>query len=67
MYNVVRVSADIARHRAWLEEDLALGCQAIYLHHVGREVDRFIDVFGSEVLPALRGTKTMGMHENDAS
>ena len=52
---------------AWLEENVALGCQAICLHHVGREVDRFIDVFGSEVLPALSGVKNMDMHDKDES
>lgn len=50
----VRVSADLARHVAWLEEDRERGFDAVYLHEVGTEQERFIDVFGERVLPALR-------------
>ena len=32
----VRVSADLAEHRDWLEEYAALGFDDIYLHHVGQ-------------------------------
>jgi probable non-F420 flavinoid oxidoreductase len=50
----VNVSADLGRHREWLQEYAALGFDDIYLHHVGQEQEAFIDVFGAEVLPALR-------------
>lgn len=50
---VVLVSSDLGRHRAWLAEIAQLGVEAIYLHDVGVEQERFIDVFGSEVLPQL--------------
>jgi probable non-F420 flavinoid oxidoreductase len=49
----VMVSADPKRHLAWLLELAELGPDAIYLHHVGREQERFIDVFGERVLPEL--------------
>ena len=49
----VLVSADLARHVAWIEELAALGFDAVYLHHVGQEQRRFIDAFGEHVLPAL--------------
>lgn len=49
----VLVSSDLARHVAWLQELAALGFDAVYLHHVGREQRRFIDAFGEHVLPAL--------------
>lgn len=49
----VRVSNDLARHVAWLEEDAALGFERIYLHNVSRDQDRFIDDFGAQVLPAF--------------
>ncbi len=40
----VRASADIERHRAWIEEDLALGFSRVYLHNVARDhQERFID------------------------
>jgi coenzyme F420-dependent glucose-6-phosphate dehydrogenase len=50
----VRISADPQRHRAWLQQDRALGVSQINLHHVNREEEAFIDVFGQRVLPALR-------------
>ena len=49
----VLVSADPAQHAKWLRELVDLGVDAIYLHHVGKEQDRFIDVFGEQVLPEV--------------
>jgi probable non-F420 flavinoid oxidoreductase len=51
---VVRISADPARHVEWLRRDIERGFEAIYLHEVGPDQSRFIDVFGEEVLPRLR-------------
>ena len=51
----VRVSADLGQHRAWLAEYAELGFDDLYLHFVGQDQERFIDVFGEQVLPALRG------------
>jgi probable non-F420 flavinoid oxidoreductase len=39
----VRVSADPARHAAWIEADRALGFERIFLHHVGKDQERFIE------------------------
>ena len=50
----VRVSADPARHAAWLAADLELGFDVVSVHNVNREQARFIDVFGERVLPQLR-------------
>jgi coenzyme F420-dependent glucose-6-phosphate dehydrogenase len=50
----VRISADPARHLAWLQQDLALGVSQINLHNVNRDQEAFIDGFGQHVLPALR-------------
>jgi len=49
----VLVSADLAQHAGWLQELSELGFEAIYLHHVGRELEPFIDAFGERVLPEL--------------
>ena len=49
----IRISADPKRHAAWIEEYIALGFAAIYLHNVGRDQERFIAAFGEHVLPAL--------------
>jgi probable non-F420 flavinoid oxidoreductase len=49
----VLVSADLARHVAWLQELAELGFDEIYLHHVGRGQSEFIEAFGEHVLPAV--------------
>jgi probable non-F420 flavinoid oxidoreductase len=50
----VLVSADLGRHVEWLNELAALGFDEIALHHVGQDLDPFIDAFGEHVLPRLR-------------
>jgi hypothetical protein len=55
MDGTVRISADPARHVEWLREDLAMGFAGLYLHEVGADQERFVETFGREVLPALRG------------
>ena len=50
----VLVSSDLERHVQWLRELAALGFDEIALHHVGQDLDPFIDAFGEHVLPALR-------------
>lgn len=50
----VLVSADLSRHAAELRALADLGFDGIYLHHVGQEQDRFIDLFGAKVVPELR-------------
>jgi probable non-F420 flavinoid oxidoreductase len=49
----VLVSADPAQHAKWLRDLVHLGVDAIYLHHVGKEQERFIEVFGEHVLPEV--------------
>jgi len=49
----VHVSADPARHLAWLQDLAELGFDQIQLHHVGRDLRPFIDTFGERVLPGL--------------
>ena len=50
----VRISSDLARHVDWIRRDLDRGFDAVFLHEVGLEQERFIDVFGREVLPRVR-------------
>jgi probable non-F420 flavinoid oxidoreductase len=50
----VLVSSDLERHVETLTELAALGFDTIALHHVGQELDPFIDAFGNHVLPRLR-------------
>jgi len=52
--DAVRVSSDPAQHAAWLAEYLEMGFGRIYVHQVGPDQERFIDVFGERVLPQLK-------------
>jgi probable non-F420 flavinoid oxidoreductase len=54
MRGSVLVSADPSRHAAELRALVDLGFDGIYLHHVGREQDAFLDTFGAKVVPELR-------------
>ncbi|PPK97906.1 putative non-F420 flavinoid oxidoreductase [Kineococcus xinjiangensis] len=56
----VLVSSDPGRLTAWLQELIEVGFDEVYLHHVGKEQDEFIDVFGSRVLPQLGVTPKVG-------
>jgi coenzyme F420-dependent glucose-6-phosphate dehydrogenase len=49
----VRVSADPDQHIEWIKQDRDLGFDAVFIHNVNRQQQRFIEVFGAEVLPAL--------------
>jgi probable non-F420 flavinoid oxidoreductase len=51
----VEVSHDLSWHRDRIAELAAVGFDDVYLHFVGQEQAGFIDAFGKEVLPALRG------------
>jgi probable non-F420 flavinoid oxidoreductase len=50
----VVVSSDPGRHLARLAALVELGFDGIWIHHVGTEQRRFIDVFGEHVVPELR-------------
>ena len=50
----VRISADLDRHVEWLRGDLGRGFDGLFLHEVGPEQERFVEVFGRQVLPRLR-------------
>jgi coenzyme F420-dependent glucose-6-phosphate dehydrogenase len=51
---VMRVSADVEQHLAWLRDDVDMGFAEINLHCVHRDQqERFIDVFGEKVVPEL--------------
>ncbi|MGZ8802926.1 MAG: LLM class F420-dependent oxidoreductase, partial [Mycobacterium sp.] len=52
----VRVSSDLGRHAAWLNEYIDQGWDELYLHFVGQQQSAFIDAFGERVLPELSPT-----------
>jgi probable non-F420 flavinoid oxidoreductase len=56
----VRVSSDLGRHAGWLEEDLELGFERVYVHQVGRDQVPFIEAWGREVLPRFEPVAAAG-------
>jgi G6PDH family F420-dependent oxidoreductase len=50
----VLVSADLGELTAHLAALRDAGADRLYLHHVGKHQDAFIEAFGEHVLPALR-------------
>ncbi len=56
MRDAVLISSNPARFVDWLSEFAALGFDGLYLHHVGREQQEFVETFGERVLPALAGS-----------
>ena len=48
--SAMRISADPSRHVAWIEGDRELGFERIYIHHVGKNQERFIAAFSDTVL-----------------
>lgn len=53
----IRVSADLERHTAWLQDDIELGFDHIFVHNVNREQQTFIEAFGERVLPSLQSSR----------
>jgi hypothetical protein len=50
----VLVGSDLSWHLDQLHEMVSLGFDGVFLHHVGRQQDEFIDTFAEHVVPALR-------------
>jgi coenzyme F420-dependent glucose-6-phosphate dehydrogenase len=48
------ISADPEDHRAYIQKFIDMGFDQVYLHNVGRDQARWIEVFGRDVLPKLR-------------
>lgn len=53
MRRPVHVSSDPERHAEWLRGFAGFGFDAIYIHNVHPDQQRFIDAFGEHVIPAL--------------
>jgi coenzyme F420-dependent glucose-6-phosphate dehydrogenase len=52
--NRVLMTSDIEQHVEHIQHYVDMGFDEIHLHNVGRNQAEFIEVFGKEVLPALR-------------
>lgn len=53
IHQKVRISADIEDHIKWIEEDIKQGFEHIYIHNVNRSQKKFIEDFGSHIIPAF--------------
>jgi coenzyme F420-dependent glucose-6-phosphate dehydrogenase len=53
----LRVSSDLNKHVEWLQGDIDLGFERIFLYTISGNPERFIDSFGEQVLPRLRLAK----------
>lgn len=49
----IRVTHQWEQILAWLQQDLELGFDAVYINHVGANLASFIDLCGERLLPAL--------------
>jgi coenzyme F420-dependent glucose-6-phosphate dehydrogenase len=54
LHGHIRISSDIQKHIEWLQQDVELGFERIFIHNVNREQERFIRTFGDKVLPRLK-------------
>ncbi len=54
MHDCVLISSDPARLLDRLAELVELGFDGVWIHHVGKQQERFIDTFGEHVVPTLR-------------
>ncbi len=52
--NRVLMTSDLSQHVAHIQHYVDMGFDEIHLHNVGRNQAEFIEVFGRDVLPALR-------------
>ena len=52
--NRMLITSDLEKHVANIQHYLDLGFDEIHLHHVGRNQAEWIELFGREVLPALK-------------
>ncbi|MET0422671.1 MAG: TIGR03885 family FMN-dependent LLM class oxidoreductase [Actinoplanes sp.] len=51
---LVNISADLEEHAELLRGYADLGFDRIYLHHVGQDLNPFVEAFGAKVLPVIR-------------
>lgn len=54
LVDAVLISSDLGWHAARLVELRDLGFERLYLHHLGKHQERFIEAFADKVLPELR-------------
>ena len=53
----LRVSSDLSRHAAWINDYAELGVDEVYLFNVGKNQAEYIEAFGAGVLPQLKSSR----------
>ena len=53
------MSSDLDQHLAWLNQDIELGFDVIFIHQVGRDQKGFLQAFGEHVLPRIAQQQTV--------
>ena len=54
MDGAVRISANLDQHIAWLQQDVALGFERIFVFNATPDQAAFLNAYGAHVLPAFR-------------
>lgn len=54
----IRMSSDVEKHIEWLEQDISLGFDVIFVHQVGRDQRALLEIFGEQVLPRIAQQQT---------
>jgi hypothetical protein len=54
------MSSDVEQHVRWLNQHIELGVDVIFLHHVGRDQERVLQVFGEQVLTRIANSERRG-------
>jgi len=49
----VRISADLDQHVAWLQQDISLGFERIFVFNAAPDQPGFLNAYGQHVLPAF--------------
>jgi G6PDH family F420-dependent oxidoreductase len=62
----LRISCEWEQHLEWLQRDVALGFEAIYINHIGANLASFIDLCGEHLLPELAKSSTSAIGVSDA-
>ncbi|MBX3064759.1 MAG: TIGR03885 family FMN-dependent LLM class oxidoreductase [Anaerolineae bacterium] len=53
MTGTVRLSSSLNQHIEWLQQDIELGFERIFIHNAANNQRKFIEDFGAKVLPQL--------------
>ena len=50
----LRISSDLDQHIDWIQSDLELGFERIFLYSISGNTEHFLKTFGEKVLPKVK-------------